>query len=900
MADSNTYKPEWNALDTPELVKKLGSGTEGLSEAEAEKRRQVYGSNVLPDRHRIPLWLVVLHQFKSAIIYVLLIAAAISLLVGEYSDAGFIMLVLIINAVLGATQEWKAESSAASLRKLIKVNAKVLRDQQIKELGADELVPGDLVYLESGNKVPADIRLLQANQLSLEEALLTGESLPVVKNADPASKARLPVGDRQNMAHAGTTVMNGRGRGVVVATGIRTEIGLIASSLRHLKSSKAPLVERMERFAARISVIVLVTCIVLGVIGGLQGIPIMELFFFMIAIAVSAIPEGLPVAITVALAIGTTRMARRHVIIRKLTAVEGLGSCTYIATDKTGTLTVDQQTAQQIVLCSGEVYTVTGTGYAGEGQILDKQKQPISLDDHPELAQLIRQVILSNEATLHKVQDDWRHQGDAIDVALLALSYKTGTTPKQIRDEVEVLKEIPFEPQRRYAALQYRSKDKCYLAVKGAYETISGKSTKEPSADLEKKVIEMAGQGYRIITVGLSEGDGPVDDDQLPPLKLLGIVALMDPLRPEAKAAIKSCHEAGVTVAMLTGDHPATALSIAQQLDIASTMEEVVSGSDLGESGDEVDEAFMEKVRGKLVFARVSPFQKQHIVEALKRMGHFVAVTGDGVNDAPALRTAHIGVAMGYGTDVAKETASIIVTDDNFASIAAGIEEGRAAYSNIRKIVYLLISTGAAELVMIAMALSFSMPLPFLPVQLLWLNLVTNGIQDIGLGFEKKEKGLMKQLPRSPSEGIFEPLMIKEVLLSGITISLLAFGAWYYLLEVEGWSELKARNSVLLLMVLLENFHVFNCRSESHSVFRIPFSHNYVLIIGVFVSQGIHIVSMHIPFMQNLLSLAPVSPREWLEWLGIASVILVVMELFKLFRRYNKSQTETSHPSHPV
>ncbi|MDX5480766.1 MAG: HAD-IC family P-type ATPase, partial [Hymenobacteraceae bacterium] len=380
----------WNVLETSLLLHRLGTGDEGLSETEVAARQKLYGRNVLPERQQVLLWQVVLHQFKSSIIYVLLVAGVVSLLVGEYSDAGFIFLVLVINAVIGATQEWKAETSAAALRRLIKVKARVKRDNQMKELEAEELVPGDLVYLESGSKVPADIRLLQTNQLSVEEALLTGESLPVLKNDAPAPMAQLPVADRLNTAFAGTTVMNGRGKGVVVATGLQTEIGLIASSLTRLRASKPSLVQRMERFSRRFSVIVLGTCIGLGVIGFLQGIPIYQLFFFMIAVAVSAIPEGLPIAMTVALSVGTTRMAKRNVIVRKLTAVEGLGSCTYIATDKTGTLTIDQQTARLIVLRSGETYAVTGEGYAGIGEVQDKQQQPVKGDERSKLLQFIK------------------------------------------------------------------------------------------------------------------------------------------------------------------------------------------------------------------------------------------------------------------------------------------------------------------------------------------------------------------------------------------------------------------------------------------------------------------------------------------------------------------------------
>lgn len=449
---------------------------------------------------------------------------------------------------------------------------------------------------------------------------------------------------------------------------------------------------------------------------------------------------------------------------------------------------------------------------------------------------------------------------------------------KKLREGVHVIKEIPFESDRKYAAVIYDKAGRRFAAVKGAVEAIVPLCSSDHQETLFQKTNELATQGFRVLAVAFGEVDASL---ALQNLNLLGLVALIDPLKPEAKHAVAFCHQAGIQVSMITGDHPATALFIASELGIATSKEEIITGDQLGLSKGEDDAAFRARLSGKTVFARVSPLQKQQIVEAVRLQGNFVAVTGDGVNDAPALKTANIGVAMGYGSDVAKESASIIITDNNFASLAAGIEEGRYTYSNLRKIIYMLISTGAAEIIMVFMALLTGLPLPFLPVQLLWLNLVTNGAQDVALAFEKGEKHVLNDPPRKPTQGIFDRLMITQTLLSGSVMMLLTFGLWFHLLNNLHYEEAEARNIILLLMVLLQNFHVLNCRSERTSVFSIPFSNNYFVWISIIVAQGIHILSMHIPFMQNLLNVEPVNLSEWLKLLATASIILVVMELYK-------------------
>lgn len=894
---AETENSAWHALPADEVSARLATGAAGLSEAQVSERRREFGRNTLPGKKIPTLGVIFLHQFLSPLIYILLAAGVVSILIGEMTDAAFVLAVILLNAGIGSYQEWKAEKSAAALQQLLTVLARVNREGVERRIPAEELVPGDVVLLESGNRVPADIRLVQANNLAVDESLLTGESIASRKDTTLVA-VDVPVSDRSNMAFAGSMVTAGRGTGIVVATGTDTEVGKIAGAVTHAQASKPPLVLRMEKSSRQISFAILGACTLLAAVAIAKEMPATEVFFMAVALAVSAIPEGLPVAMTIALSVATVRMARRHVIVRKLTAVEALGSCTIIASDKTGTLTVNRQSLRLLSLPSGDRFSVSGEGYAGEGEVTGADGRPLDGTARFRVEALARAGILCNEATLLKEGEDWAHHGDAVDMALLALGYKLGLDPESVRREAAVLGEIPFESERRYAARFYREQDRVVVAVKGAVETVvpfcrtvltgDGGVEIDPES-ITQEALSLAADGYRVLAVARGELDAvpesPAwDEHHIPPLTLLGIIGLIDPPRPEVRAAVDKCKGAGVEVAMITGDHPATALAIARELGIADAETDLVTGGELDAVGPPDSPEFLELVKSVHVFARVTPLQKLHIVDALIQAGHFVAVTGDGVNDAPALRKANIGVAMGSGTDVAKDTASIIVTDDNFASIEAGIEEGRYAYDNIRKVIYLLVATGAAEVMLFALALLFGLPLPLLAVQLLWLNLVTNGIQHVGLALESGEQGAMQRPPRKPAEGIFNQLMVHQLVVSGATMGLVAFGLWYWLLAA-GWEEAAARNLVFLLMVLLENFHVFNCRSEYRSTFRVPLRHNLVLVAGVLAAQGIHILAMHIPFMQSVLRVNPVSAGEWLHLFLLASVVLVVMEIFKLVKR---------------
>ncbi len=893
------HSRSWHSLEENVVIEALLSSKAGLDPKEATDRQAIYGPNALPAKKLTTIWEVLFHQIKNPLIFILIAAAVASLAIGEMTDAIFIMIVIALNSCLGAYQEYNAEKSAASLQNLLKIKARVRRGSKEFELPSEELVPGDIVLLESGYKVPADIRLLEANNLSSDESFLTGESIAATKGIGLLPE-NIGVSERENMAFAGATVTAGRGMGIVVATGLETEVGQIAEHVNESESAKPPLVMRMERFTRQISILVLLISAFLAVALRIQGLDAASIFFFVVALAVSAIPEGLPVALTVALSIAVSRMSRRNVIVRKLPAVESLGSCTVIASDKTGTLTVNQQTARLVYLADGQGYQISGQGYNGEGEFSPVNQGEISDAERSRLKELSILAMLANEGSLTQEMGEWVHYGDAMDVAFLAMGYKMGINPEEVRKETNILGMIPYESERKFSAVFYQKEAITFMAAKGAVETIlnfcSQMQGKNGIVDIDKLKIEnqaeeMAAQGYRVLAVAEAKYPGfekkdVYRDEDLPQMVFCGLVGFIDPLRPEVLDSVNTCKDAGIKVIMITGDHPKTAQAIARELGIAGDNELVVTGQDLSEAGNSNSPEFIKLASSTHVFARVSPTQKLEIVEVLINQGEFVAVTGDGVNDAPALRRANIGVAMGSGTDVAKEISSMIVTDDNFSSIVSGVEEGRFAYDNVRKVIYLLISTGAAEVALFVASIFAGLPLPLLAVQLLWLNLVTNGIQDVALAFEGGEPGAMKRKPRKTNEKIFNPQMINQTVISGLTMGAITFVFWYFLVEVQMMDETHARNIILLQMVLLQNVHVFNCRSEFVSAFRVPISRNYILVAGVLVAQGIHILSMHLPFMQTILRIEPITIFEWLEVFALALPLLLIMEIYKQISNY--------------
>ena len=880
--------PLWHVRPLESIWESLSSTSDGLTSVEAAARREKFGPNRLPQQPPPAWWRILLRQFQSPLIYILLAAAAVALVTQDYKDAAFIAAVLVINALIGGYQEWRAERSSRALQQLLHIRASVVRDGEVCDLDAEEVVPGDVVWLESGNRVPADLRLITAHGLEVDESLLTGESLAVTKSAEWSGDEATPVADCLNLAHAASIVVRGRAKGVVVATGTETVVGQLAVDVMSATGGKPPLLERMERFARTVAYAVLVVVTGVAVMGvALYSYPLKEMLLFGVALAVSAIPEGLPVALTVALAIATTRMARRNVIVRRLAAVEGLGSCTLIASDKTGTLTCNELTVRELRLPDGRKLAVSGEGFAPHGEVLLDGSAVSTVGDHP-LALLARAAVLCNEGDLHHRNDAWAWHGDPTDVALLSLGRKLDVQREVLLDQYPQVNEIPFEPEHQFAATFHRTEGRVRVFVKGAPERVlrmcSWAGDERRLRELHEMAESMAAQGFRVL--GLADGPAPDDliPESIPPqpegLEFRGFVGMIDPLRPGAREAVEQCHEAGITVCMVTGDHPVTALAIARDLGLASEPGQVVSGAELAEMDADAKRAAIRRGR---VFARVAPRQKLELVEAARAEGHFVAVTGDGVNDAPALRAANIGVAMGKsGTDVAREAAELVISDDNFATIVAGVEEGRIAYDNVRKVIYLLVSTGAAEVLLVTAAFAVGdwLPLPLLPVQLLWLNLVTNGIQDVALAFEPGERGVLRRKPRPPRERIFNQLMIERTLVAAVVMAAVGVTAFWWMISA-GWSHESARNALLLLLVLFENVHIGNCRSETQSALTLSPLRSPFLLGGAICAFLVHVAAMHIPLLQSVLGTEPVSLSTWAVMAGLALTIFVAMEIHK-------------------
>ena len=839
----------------------LNCTRDGLSSSDAKIRTERYGKNSLPESKKQTLLNIFFEQFKSPIIYVLLIATVVSFSIKEFTDGLFILAVLFINAFIGTYQEYTASERADALKKVIKTFVNVLSDGVRVELQSEKITVGDIVFFESGAKVPADIRLIDTHELQVNESLLTGESIDVNKDATYISTdADEPVGDRKNMLYAGSMVTKGRAIGVVTAVAELTQIGKIASLLASSQVTKPPLILRMERFSLKIAKIIGLVVLLIFVLGIYQESPIKDIFFFSVAMAVSSIPEGLPVAITVALSVASASMSKRNVIVRKLSAIEGLGSCTLIASDKTGTMTQNRLSVEHFIT---QARTYNSDEY---------------IDEHIPLS-----AILCNESTFHKDGDEFTFIGDQVDVALARYALTMDESLLEKHKKLTAINKIPYEPVNKYSGMTYEIDGKKVHFIKGSPEVILSKCilTDEETGHIVEQVDSWAAEGFRNIALAYKISDEKeIAKDAY---SYLGFAAITDPLREGVSEAVQKAGNAGIEVIMVTGDHPNTAFYIAKELGIAISKDEVIDGIEISHWQERG--AHKEEIAHKRVFARVSPEQKQLIVQIFQDLGHFVAVTGDGVNDAPALKHANIGIAMGKsGTDVARESSDLILTDDSFGSIINGIEEGRVAYDNIRKVIHLLISTGFAEIVLIMLSMLFFLPIPLLPVQLLWLNLVTNGVQDVALGLEKAEPGVLKRKPRDPQEAIFNKIMISRVIVGGLYMGISAFALFYTLLNF-GYNEDMARNLTLLLMVLFENVHVFNSRTENYSIFKINHAKNKFLWISVLVAQALHVGSMYTPFMQSVLNIQPVSLEVWGILFGIALVLVAVMEVEKLVRK---------------
>lgn len=862
-----------------EILENYNTSIDGLSEKEVKKRLSKYGLNELPKEKDKPLYKIFFESLKDPIIYVLIMCTILSFLVGETLDGVAILFIIMVDAVVSTIQEFKANKNSEALKNLIKVKVKVIRDAKHCEIDSSLVVPGDIIILESGSKIPADCRIIESNNLTVDESILTGESIAVSKS-DKSS-----INNITNCClYAGCSVLTGRAQAVVSSTGINTEVGKIAQKVTSTEESKSPLTIRMEKFSKQITLIIVIIAVIIAIILFNKDYKPLEIFLAVVALSVSAMPEGLPLALTMALTIGSNKMSKRNVICKKLTAVESLGSCTVIASDKTGTLTVNEQTAKKIILPNNEIYEIDGNGYNDVGSVKGK-----NIDNAKYIASL---GYINNEAKLERVNNRWERIGDSIDVAFLALSYKL----KANNNSMKKIKEVPYESEKKYSAVFYDNGNGVHCTAKGSVEEIlkfcshsfvNGKKEKLNEEEILKQNDELASNGYRVIAICDGEIKGKeTDESKIKNLNFVGLVGFIDPVRKEAISSIKECFGAGIKVLMITGDHSLTAFSIAKELGIVKNYEEVITGEELEFCIDEKE--FDDCIKNKKVFARVTPLQKLKIVESLQRMGEFVAVTGDGVNDAPAIKAANIGVAMGSGTDVAKETANMIIIDDNFASIVAGIEEGRNAYSNIRKISILLLSCGFAEVLFFVLAILFNLPMPLVAIQLLWLNLVTDGLQDMALSFERETDTIMKQKPRKTSESLFEKEMIKQILASGLFMGIIVFDVWFIMIKYLNFEVAHARGYVLALMVFMQNIHVLNCRSEEKSVFKNGFKENPFVLITIVLTIILQIIVMEVPILSILLQTYSVPYLHMFILLILALPVLLIIEIYKYIRRNNK------------
>ncbi len=901
-----TGSTAWHAREVRDAADELDTDLEvGLTTTEATARLERYGPNALGRDEPLSDLQILLHQFVSPLIYILLVAFVVTILIDEYTDAAVIAAVLAINAVIGFVQERKADRSVHALMKMAAPTSMVVRDGRRSEIDGVDLVPGDIVFLTSGTRVPADLRLVRTTSLQVDESLLTGESKPAVKATDAVDEDAL-VGDRSSMVFMGSAVTSGRARGVVVATAATTQLGEIAESIRQQEKPETPLQQRMDRFANVIAVAVLSSTVVAFLLGLALGGEVEEMFLTAVALAVAVVPEGLPVAFTVAMALGVRRMAQRNAIIRSLPAVETLGSTNTIGSDKTGTLTANRMTL---------VRGWTPDGWVSFQPADDDTPAMAAAADHLErhpggaLDSSVRTAVVTSEAEL--VVEDGEvvgHRGDPTEIALLAAARAVGKDPRHLREQAEVLAHVPFESDLRYSFVVV-DEDGPMLRLKGAPERVlelcsevrDGDTTIPLDTDAVLSIAEeMAAQGLRVLALAERRLDDatPADiDEQHPPipdeLVLTGLVGMQDPPRHGVREAIARVRQADIRVIMITGDHAVTASAIADQLAI-SERPATLTGADVERMSDA---ELADAVLTVDVFARVAPDHKLRIVRALRSHEQVVAVTGDGVNDGPALKAADIGVAMGRdGTDVAREASDMVLTDDDFVSIASAVEEGRVVFENVRKVTYFLLSTGAAAIVAILTSIAAGMPLPYVPAALLWLNVVTNGLQDVALAFEKGEPDVLDRPPRRREDPIVNGVLWERTALTGVTMALGSLWVFAWAIDV-GLSDAQQRGAALTTLVVAMAAHVYNARSERRSIVVTNVVGNPFLLIASLAALTIHVSASYWAPTQVVLQIEPVTGAGWARILVVALAVIGVSELHKVVRSRQGAPARRRSPS---
>ncbi|HWT00355.1 MAG TPA: calcium-translocating P-type ATPase, SERCA-type [Pyrinomonadaceae bacterium] len=879
----------WHTLTVPDTFERLKSAPRGLTEAEAARRLSEYGPNELQAAGRISPWEILLEQFKNVLIVILIFATALSFFLGHVVEAVAITIILLFAVLLGFIQEYRAERAIEALREMAAPTATTIRDDAEREVPARELVPGDVVLLAAGDKVPADVRLVESINLQVEESALTGESVAVEKHTDALDDEDAAVGDRRNMAYAGTVVTYGRGRAVVAATAMATEFGKIARMLQEVESDKTPLQEHLDKVGRSLARAAFAVVVVIIALGLLRGQPFFEMVIFGVALAVAVVPEALPAVVTISLAIGVKRMIKRNALVRRLPAVETLGSTSVICSDKTGTLTKDEMTARRIC-ASGQMFEVAGAGYEPRGTFsLDGS----AVEPAGPLVELLRAGTLCSDARVVRDEADgrWHVKGDPTEGALVVAAAKAGLDKAALDREFPRAGEIPFSSEtKRMTTLHETQRGGAVAYSKGAPEFILDSCTCQLTRDGEAELTtacrakilhtaqEMASEALRVLAVARKHNAKLADAES--GMTFLGLVGMIDPPRPEARAAVAECKQAGIKVVMITGDHPLTARAVATELGILGSGR-LMTGADL-EVLD--DEEFQNEVEGVEVYARVSPAHKLRVVTALKEKGHVTAMTGDGVNDAPALKKADIGIAMGVtGTDVTKEAAAMTLTDDNFASIVAAVEEGRGIFSNIKKYLMYLLSSNIGEIGLMAGASLLGLPLPLSAVQILYVNLATDGLPALALAVDPPETDLMRRPPRNARSGIFTRPVVMLMLAGGLWSTLVNLGLFAWALN-SGRSVQEAMTMTFVSLVLIQFFKAYNFRSDRHSVLRKPFANKW-LNLAILWELFMLAMIIYLPFLHDMFDTFHLTLNDWLIVIGLAFTVSPVLELTKWAER---------------
>ena len=915
----------WHSFSSDEILQRLDTALEkGLTNKEAEKRLQEYGPNQLEEGKRTTFLQMVFRQLNNFVVILLIVASIVSAFLGEWVDASAIIAIVVLNTIMGVVQENRAEQALATLKKLAAPDAQVLRDGRRVTIPSHQLVPGDIVFLEAGYFIPADVRLLEAINLRIEEAALTGESVPVVKNASLVLDKTASLGDRKNTAFMGTTVSYGRGRGVVVDTGMDTQLGMIAEMLKSVDDEQTPLQRRLDQLGKTLGWAALVVCgLVLG-IGLLRGGDLLEMFMVAVSLAIAAVPEGLPAIVTISLALGMREMINRHALIRRLSSVETLGSATIICSDKTGTLTQNEMTVTRI-WSDGQFVDVSGRGYRPVGEFLVDGK-PVDIYQYQGIMSTLWVGAMNNDSYLEEMETEGQEKafriiGDPTEGALIVAAAKAGDPRTKLNKKYPRTQEIPFDSVRKRMLTIHEidepgpndispfdddSERKNYaIAIKGApdivltlcnsYQSMNDKPV-PLSAEMKAKILaandemtedalRVLGVAYRVVSVLPEE----IDSDELEKdMVFVGLIGMIDPARKEVQPALELARGAGIRTIMITGDYPNTARAIARDINLLQTGHGVLTGYDLDDMGDK---ELRERVKNTDVFARVSPEHKMRIVDALRTNGEVVAMTGDGVNDAPAIKLADIGVAMGItGTDVAKDTADMVLTDDNYASIVAAVEQGRIIYSNIRKFVYYLVSCNLAEIMIIFLATAFGRFLypfaagdvlsPLAPIQLLLLNLVTDGAPALALGTEKGDPDIMQQKPRPPKEPIINRFMINGVLIQTVAITFITLYAFGVGLKHD---LLMAETMAFITLASSELLRAYTARSERYPILKIGVFNNKWMNIAVLSSLGLLLLVVYIPFFNTIFNTVPLGWKEWRLILPLLLIPSIAAELAKVF-----------------